>query len=124
MANVETIQLKKAKIGELLETIIGKVMQCTDTQIYISKKLIERVIKENEKNIIWKEDVVNSFQYADNVEKSILFYIEMKNKSEVFQIHFSEDNIDFVHLSYLAGKGIMYRNYQVGMKKIIIINSD
>ena len=85
---------------------------------------MKQLLEKNKKSILWEENVLNSVQYNENIEKSIIFCIKEKNKTISFQMHYVKDNLEYIRVCFFASKGILYRNYDLGMKEILIICSD
>lgn len=124
---MKSIQLEETTIlgmNELLTVIENRLNECKDIQIFIAKKLFQKLLKENEDKLIWKEAVIDSFHYCNSVEKAFLVNIIKDATTQVIQLHFAENCSDFVQLTYFATKGILYRHYLKGMEKILIINAD
>lgn len=113
-----------SNIYELLAEIKNGLTICEDTQIFISNQLLKRLLQENKNSIIWEEEVLNSFHYCDKEEKAFIIKIKINNEENTFQIHFVENCLEYVQLSYFASKGILYRHYLKGIKTILIINTD
>ena len=124
MENIKIKETSLSNINELLEVIEKALIKCKDTQIFISKALYTRLIKENKSCIIWSESVLNSFQYCDNVEKAYILRIKNNNKMKTVQMHFVSYCTDYMHLTFFFSKGILYHHYLYGMKTIIIITTD
>ena len=95
-----------------------------DTQIFICDELYHRLLKTKANHIIWGESVVDSFHYCDTVEKAFLFYITDNNETHTFQMHFAGNCMGYMQLTNFATKGILYRHYLNGMKRILIITAD
>lgn len=120
MKNVVLKEITITNVDELLATIKKALIQCEDTQIFISNVLFERFIKQNRSSIIWEE----SFHYCDRLEKAYIFSINDNDETKTLQMHFVENSLDYTQLTFYARKGIIYRNYLRGIKVVLIINSD
>ena len=70
MKNVKIIETSVTSFNEFLEVIKNALINCKDTQFFISDALFKRLLQENKRRIIWREDVLNSFHYGDKVEKA------------------------------------------------------
>ena len=119
---IREIVIKNA--DELSRTIKDALIQCEDTQIFISNTLFERFLKQNRSRIIWEESVVGSFHYCDKLEKAYIFTINDNNETKTVQMHFVKNCLHYTQLTFYASKGIVYRNYLKGMKIVLIISSD
>ena len=124
MKNVKLETISVSNIHELFSTIEKTLQQDKDTQIFICDVLYNRVLKAKKKHLIWGEAVVDSFHYSDTVEKAFLLNICENNKDHTFQMHFVGNCIGYMQLTFFATKGILYRHYLKGMKRIVIINAD
>ena len=124
MKNVKIIEISVTNFNEFLEVIKNALIKCKDTQFFISDALFKRLLQENKSSIIWREAVLNSFQYSDKVEKAFIFYVMDYDQMKTVQMHFVSNCLEYVHLTYFASKGILYQNYLKGMKNILIINTD
>ena len=124
MENVKVKEISVSNLNELVEVIKKALNKCKDTQYFISNTLFKRLLLENKSNIIWKESVLNSFQYCDNEEKAFLFYVKENNQIKTVQMHFISDCINYMHLTFFASKGFLYQSYLKGIKIILIINTD
>ena len=82
------------------------------------------LLEADNNSIIWREAVLDSFHYNDNVEKAFLLYIGNDSSYQTFQMNFTGNCSDYKQLSYFATKGIIYRHYLNGMNRILIVNSD
>ncbi len=109
---------------ELITIFENVLKQCKATQILISNDLFNRMLKANNNSIIWGEDVLDSLHYNDKVEKAFLFYVGNDSQKQMLQMHFTGNCSDYMQLTYFATKGIIYRHYLNGMKRILIVNSD
>lgn len=124
MKNVILEDISISNVDEL-STVIQKVLnQCKDTQIFISDELFKRLLKANKGDLIWGEAVLDSFHYCDKVEKAFLFNFINNGERRTLQMHFAENCSGFMHLTYFATKGILYRHYLKGMKRILVIYAD
>lgn len=124
MKNVILEEISITNIEELSIVIENSLKQCIDTQIFITGVLFKQLMKVHKERLIWGEAVLESFHYSDKVEKAFLFYIEQNNERQMLQMHFAGNCANYMHLTYFATKGLLYRHYLKGMKKILIINTD
>lgn len=124
MKNVRLEEISISNVDELSTIILKVLKQCKDTQIFISEELFKRLLKTNRHNLVWGESVFDSFHYCDEVEKSFLLYINDNGERRTLQMHFAENCTGYMHLTYYATKGILYRHYLKGMDRILIINAD
>ena len=122
--NVVLKEAAISSVNELAVVIKKNLMRCKSTQIYVSSKLMRKLLEQNRSKIVWEESIAYSAQYTEKIEKAVIFYINEKNKTETFQMHYVKDNIEYTKVCFFAGKGILYRNYDLGMKEILIICSD
>ena len=124
MKNIKLETISVSNIHELFSTIEKTLQQDKDTQIFICDVLYNRVLKASKTYIIWGEAVVDSFHYCDTVEKAFLLNIWNNSENITFQMHFASNCLGYMQLTYFATKGILYRHYLKGMKRILIINAD
>ena len=124
MVNVVLKKVAVSSVNELVVVIKKNLMRCKSTQIYVSSKLMRKLIEQNRSKIIWEENITDSIQYSENFEKAIIFYVIERNKTETFQIHYVEDNLEYIKICFFASKGILYRNYNSAMKEVLIICPD
>lgn len=124
MKNVKIIETSVTSFNEFLEVIKNALINCKDTQFFISDALFKRLLQENKRRIIWREDVLNSFHYGDKVEKAFIFCVMEHNQMKTVQMHFVSNCLDYVHLTFFASKGFLYHHYLKGLKNILIINTD
>ncbi len=124
MKNVQLEEITIKDTNELSTVIENVLNQCKDTQIFISDKLFNRLLKTPKSQIIWGEAVLDSIHYNDKIEKAFLLYIGDDNQRQTLQMHFAKNCTGFMHLTYFATKSIMYRHYLKGMKRILVINTD
>ena len=124
MANVKLKEISIGKTKDLSSIIEKTLLQCKDMQIFISNVLFKRFIQENRKNIIWREWVVDSFHYSDNVEEAFILFVRNNRETKTFQMHFVKNCTDYMQLTFGSSKGILYKHYGKGMKTILIVNSD
>ena len=124
MKNVIIKEKNISNIVELFVVVKKALNECKDTQIFISEKLLKRLLKENKASIIWEEDVQNSLHYSDKVERAYILRITENYETKVTQMHFAENCSNYRQLTFFAFKGIVYRHYLKGMKTILIITSD
>ena len=124
MKNVNVIEISVMNFNEFLEVIKKALIKCKDTQFFISYELFKRLVQENKSRIIWRENVLNSFQYSDKVETAFIFCLMDHAQMKTVQMHFVSNCLDYVQLTFFASKGIVYQHYLKGMKNILIINTD
>ena len=124
MKNVRLKEIIVANIDELSEVIRETLIQCKDTQIFISNLLIKRLLKENKSSIVWEEEVIDNFHYSDRVEKAFIFEIKNNSGSKTSQMHFVANCSDYMQLTFFATKGIVYKHYIRAMNIVLIINTD
>ena len=124
MENAIKKEISISNIYELSTIIKDTLIQCMDTQIFISNTLFKRLFVENKNSIIWEEAVLNGVQYCDKVEKAFICVINDNNTTKAMQMNFVSNCLEYMHLTYFASKGILYRHYLKGMKIILIINTD
>lgn len=124
MKNVKIKEIIVTNIDELSEIIRKTIMQCKDTQIFISNSLFNRLLKEDKSRIIWEERVFDSFHYADGVEKAFIFEIKDRNGAKTSQMHIVANSSDYMQLTFFATKGTIYHHYFNAMNIILIINTD
>ena len=124
MVNIATKKVSASNIDEFVSIIKETLAECRDTQIFVSNLLFKRLLEENKSSVIWREEVLDSFHYNDKVEKASIFYIKNEKNSKTFQMHFVSNCLEYMHLSYFATKGVIYRHYVEGMKTILIITTD
>ena len=124
MKSVILEEITIADIEELSPVIENVLKQCKDTQIFIADVLFKRLMEAYKGRLIWGEAVLDSYHYCDEVEKSFLFYTNYNNEKKTIQMHFAENCTNYKQLTYYATKGILYRHYLKGIKRILIINAD
>ena len=122
MKEVKAKEVIVSNLNELLSVIIQTLIQCRDTKFLISNLLLNRLLQQSKNSILWEEHVLDSFYYPDGIEKAFLFYVD-DNKPKTFQMHFVKNYLGYMHLTFFASKGIIYRDC-LKPKKILIINSD
>ena len=96
-----------ANLSDFIDTIKKTIEECRNSQILISKELINRLFYENTRYIIWNETVTDSWYLNEGVEEALLFKINQR----MAQIHYNEVNHEYVKLTFFATKGILYRNH-------------
>lgn len=121
MKNVILEEISISDITELSSIIENVLNQCKDTQIFISDTLFKRLLTANKNSLIWNDAVIDSFHYADEIEKAFLL---TNNGKKTLQMHFTKNCTNYMQLTYFATKGILYRHYLKGIKRILIINTD
>lgn len=124
---MEKVQLQTVNIpsvNNIFELIKNLLLLCIDSQIFISDNLLSRILRVHKKEIIWEENVIDSFQYSNNVEKAYLFSFSRRNHAATYQIHLVKNCSDFTQIAFFATENLVYRHYLKGLKKIIILTSD
>ena len=124
---MEKVQLQTLNItsdNNIFELIKNLLLLCMDSQIFISDNLLSRILQVHKNEMIWEENVIDSFQYSNCVEKAYLFSIAEKNNVSTYQIHFVKNCSDFTQIAFFATENLVYRHYLKGLKKIIILTSD
>ena len=125
--------IREISINNLVElsNVIEKcIFCCKDVQIYVSAHMFKRLLEENRSSIIWQENVCEGCSCNSNNEKAFIFHIQNNNESKVAQMHFDTENdeisgyLDYIHLTYYASNGNVYRHYSNGFKIRLIINSE
>ena len=124
MKNVKLKEITISNARELSNSIEKALLQCKDMQIFVADALFKRFVEENKRNIIWREWVVDSFHYSDNVEEAFIFFMKNNKEMKTFQMHVVKNCVGYRQLTFFASKGILYKHYGKGMKTILIINSD
>ena len=124
MKYVQLSEVSIKSITELPAVIENVLNQNKNTQIFISDLLFKRLVNSNNRGFIWGESVVDSFHYGDNVEKAFVLNTCCSNKKQTVQMHFVKNCSDYMHLTYFAKKGMLYRHYLNGMKRVLIIIAD
>lgn len=124
---MEKVQLQTLNItsdNNIFELIKNLLSICSDSQIFISDTLLSRVLQVHKNEIIWEENVIDSFQYNNCVEKAYLFSFSRRNHAATYQIHLVKNCSDFTQIAFFATENLVYRHYLKGLKKIIILTSD
>ena len=124
MKNVQLEVMSISNVDELPAVFEKALTECKNIQIYISDALFIRLLKSSKRNFIWGESVLDSFHYCDTVEKAFLLNVFTNNEKNTVQMHFAGNCLGYMQLTYFAKKGLLYRHYLKGMKKILIINAD
>ena len=123
MSNViiDEITLSRCDVDKLPYIFKNALLECKDSQIYISDRLFDEIMRKCKKFCIWAEDVYSGFLYNDGIEKAFLFYSPNSKSNITSQMNFVSNCKEFKQLTYFASEGIRYTHFLNGIKKIVII---
>ena len=121
MGNVKINEIKVVTTKEFVNVVKNICEYRKDAKIYISDLLFERLKKENKKNIIWEENVLDS---ENKAEIAFMFYIEENNEKIVYQIHLKSIYLKYFQLTFFASNGIKYKDNSGKNDLILKINTD
>lgn len=85
MKNVQLEEITIKDTNELSTVIENVLNQCKDTQIFISDKLFNRLLKTPKSQIIWGEAVLDSIHYNDKIEKAFYCISVMIIKDRLYK---------------------------------------
>lgn len=88
------------------------ICNSNNDNIYIPRLSFDRLLLENERNIIWQELISDKYLNNNQLEYSYMFFVYENNTKSVCQIHVRKTISNLVQLTFFAINNYKYKSYE------------